>query len=58
MSRPGRWARSTLDYRAHLLWPEGHHLSGVLLARCGEAHSPPSPSMSSHHPAPGVRTVV
>jgi hypothetical protein len=37
MSRPGRWARSTLDYRAHLLWPEGHHPSGVLLARCGEA---------------------
>ncbi len=32
--RPGRWARSTLDYHAHLLLPDGDHPPGVLKARC------------------------
>jgi hypothetical protein len=35
VSRPARWARSPLDYQAHLLLPEGEHPSGVLKARCG-----------------------
>lgn len=35
MSRPGRWARSPVDYLAHLLLPEGEHPHGVLQARCG-----------------------
>jgi hypothetical protein len=35
MSSPARWARSPLDYQAHLLLPEGEHPSGVLKARCG-----------------------
>ncbi|HWR47195.1 MAG TPA: hypothetical protein VN327_06210 [Pseudonocardiaceae bacterium] len=30
------WARSPLDYHAHLLLPEGDHPSGVLKARCGD----------------------
>ncbi len=33
--RPGRWARSPVDYQAHLLLPEGDHPPGVLKARCG-----------------------
>jgi hypothetical protein len=37
VSGPGRWAVSILDYRAHLLWPDGHHPRGVLRARCGHA---------------------
>ncbi|HWR48348.1 MAG TPA: hypothetical protein VN327_12180 [Pseudonocardiaceae bacterium] len=35
MTRPGRWARSPLDYHAHLLLPEGEHPQGVLKAQCG-----------------------
>ena len=35
VSRPARWARSPLDYHAHLLLPEGDHPSGVLKARSG-----------------------
>ncbi|MGB6165548.1 MAG: hypothetical protein WCF33_06555 [Pseudonocardiaceae bacterium] len=33
--RSGRWARSSLDYHAHLLLPEGDHPPGVLKARRG-----------------------
>jgi hypothetical protein len=36
VSSPTRWARSPLDYHAHLLLPEGEHPSGVLKARCGK----------------------
>jgi hypothetical protein len=32
---PARWARSPLDYHAHLLLPQGEHPPGVLKARCG-----------------------
>ncbi|MGH3721439.1 MAG: hypothetical protein ACRDRI_21835 [Pseudonocardiaceae bacterium] len=35
LGRPGRWARSPLDYHAHLFLPEGDHPGGVLTARCG-----------------------
>ncbi|MGH3985681.1 MAG: hypothetical protein ACREX8_04905 [Gammaproteobacteria bacterium] len=35
VSRAPRWARSPLDYRMHLLLPEGDHPSGLLKARCG-----------------------
>ena len=35
MNSPARWARSPLDYHAHLLLPQGEHPSGVLKARCG-----------------------
>jgi len=36
VSRPGHWARSPLDYHAHLLLPEGDHPPGVLKTRCGD----------------------
>jgi len=36
VSRPGRWARSPLDYHAHLLLLEGDHPPGVLKTRCGD----------------------
>jgi hypothetical protein len=36
VSSPARWARSPLDYHAHLLLPQSEHPSGVLKARCGE----------------------
>ncbi|MGB6162431.1 MAG: hypothetical protein WBF75_07650 [Pseudonocardiaceae bacterium] len=35
MTRPARWAQSSLDYQAHLLLPEGDHPPGVLKARRG-----------------------
>ena len=34
MSGP-QWGMSILDYRAHLLLPNGDHPPGVLKARCG-----------------------
>jgi hypothetical protein len=46
--RPGRWARSCLDYHAHLLSPEGEHPSGVLKARCGAV----LPTGVTQHEAP------
>ncbi|MGB6164380.1 MAG: hypothetical protein WCF33_09790 [Pseudonocardiaceae bacterium] len=35
MTRPARWAQSSLDDQAHLLLSEGDHPPGVLKARCG-----------------------
>ena len=35
VSSPARWARSPLDYHAHLLLPQGEHPPGVFKARCG-----------------------
>jgi hypothetical protein len=53
VSGPVRWARSPLDYHAHLLLPEGDHSSGVLKARCGAVlttgvtqHDQPLPGLS------------
>ena len=53
MSRPGRWARSPLDYHAHWLLPEGDHPSGVLKARCGDVMIT---GLTQHdQPPPGLR---
>ena len=53
VSNPARWARSSLDYHAHLLIPQGEHPPGVLKARCGELlttsvtqHDQPLPGLS------------
>ncbi|MGH3771415.1 MAG: hypothetical protein ACRDRW_08485 [Pseudonocardiaceae bacterium] len=48
-----RWARSPLDYHAHLLLPEGEHPSGVLQARCGDLMIT---GLTQHdQPPPGLR---
>jgi hypothetical protein len=52
ISSPARWARSPLDYHAHLLLPQGKHPSGVLKARCGALLTT---SVTQHdQPLPGL----
>ncbi|MGH3719508.1 MAG: hypothetical protein ACRDRI_11865 [Pseudonocardiaceae bacterium] len=53
MSGPACWARSPLDYHAHLLLPEGEHPRGVLQARCGT--SLPTGVTQHDQPLPGLR---
>ncbi|HWR46699.1 MAG TPA: hypothetical protein VN327_03615 [Pseudonocardiaceae bacterium] len=53
MSGPGRWARSPLDYHAHLLLPEGEHPSGVVKARCGDVMT--TSATQPNQPPPGLR---
>ena len=49
---PARWARSPLDYHAHLLLPQSEHPPGVLKARCGELLTT---SVTQHdQPLPGL----
>jgi hypothetical protein len=49
---PARWARSPLDYHAHLLLPQGEHPPGALKARCGELLTT---SVTQHdQPLPGL----
>ncbi|MGH3718256.1 MAG: hypothetical protein ACRDRI_05310 [Pseudonocardiaceae bacterium] len=51
MSRPGRWARSPLDYHGICCCPRAHYPSGVLKARCGDLMTNTTPH---GQPQPGL----